>query len=388
MKILCAALTAAALLAAPCAIAGAQDRLGQLVYLENELSVVRDNRAVDPAQVEIGLEIQNLDLLKTGRSGYAEVALDDPLSATIKVSPGTTFYLEQAAVSKGRRTSVGAITGSITVKVQKLASNQEVQVSSEAALMGVRGTTFEVSLSPAGDLLVTCEEGEVLCQEEGGAPVSAVPGTVVAQPAGEAFQQVPVAVSELARFRQEWYAERIEAFKANPLRAIRFYALRYAALRERFNRAWAGLARERQVLEKWYDEDRRGRLGGNMEILREKRRLIRHLLELRRVLFLFERVYFRLGELEEYYRQGYGEGSLEGGLTSRAFFQAFERDRAVLARRMAEVRYVTKLYARRNQGVFPTERAEEGEQDFFGQEESSLEEDGGLGEENLGEEDL
>jgi hypothetical protein len=35
---------------------------------------------------------------------------------------------------------------------------------------------------------------------------------------------------------------------------------------------------------------------------------------------------------------------------------------------MAEVRYVTKLYAKRNQGAFPTEREEESEEDFFGDE--------------------
>jgi hypothetical protein len=259
--------------------------------------------------------------------------------------------------------------------VQKLSANQQVQVASESALMGVRGTAFEVTLSPSGDLLVTCAEGEVVCKEESGAEVSAVPGTVVAQPAGEGFQRVPVAVSDLARFRQEWYAERLEALKANPLKAIRFYALRYVALRDRFNRAYAALARERQVLQKWYDEDRRGQLGGNMEILREKRRIIGHLLELRRVLFVFERVHFRLSELEEYYRQGYGEGTLEGSLTSRAFFQALDRDRAVLERRMAEVRYITKLYARRNQGAFPTEQDRESEEDFFGDEDFGKAED-------------
>jgi hypothetical protein len=375
MKTLPAALLTSALLAALCAPAGAQDRLGEITYLENELTVVRNNRTVDPAGVEIGMEIQNLDLLKTGTTGYAEVSLDEPRSATIRVSPGTTFYLEQAAVGKGKRTSLGAITGSLAVKVQRLAANQQVEVASESALMGVRGTTFEVTLSPSGDLLVTCAEGEVVCKEESGAEVSAVPGTVVAQPAGEGFQRVPVAVSDLARFRQEWYAERLEALKANPLKAIRFYALRYVALRNRFNRAYAALARERQVLQKWYDEDRRGQLGGNMEILREKRRIIGHLLELRRVLFVFERVHFRLSELEEYYRQGYGEGTLEGSLTSRAFFQALDRDRAVLERRMAEVRYITKLYARRNQGVFPTERDQESEEDFFGDEDFGKAED-------------
>jgi hypothetical protein len=366
------------LLASLCAPAGAQDRLGQITYLENQLTVVRNNRTLDSSGVEIGMEVQNLDLLKTGRTGYAEVGLDDPQSATIKLSPGTTFYLERSAVGRGRRTSIGAITGSITVKVQKLAASQQVQVASESALMGVRGTTFEVTLSPTGDLLVSCSEGEVVCREESGAQISAVPGTVVSQPAGEVFRSQPVAVSDLDRFRQEWYAERLEVFKANPLKAIRFYALRYAALRDRFNRAYAALARERQVLEKWYDEDRRGQVGGNMEILREKRRIIAHLLELRKVLFVFERIHFRLSELEEYWRQGYGEGTLEGSLTTRAFFQALDRDREVLERRMAEVRYLTKLYARRNQGAFPTDsdQEEQSAEDFFGDED--LEEEGDL----------
>ena len=375
MRTLPVALLASVLFAVLCGPAGAQDRLGEITYLENELTVVRNNRAVDSAGVEIGMEIQNLDLLKTGRTGYAEVGLDDPQSATIKLSPGTTFYLEQAAMGKGKRTSVGAITGSIAVKVQKLAANRQVLVASESALMGVRGTTFEVSLSPSGDLLVTCTEGEVVCLEESGAEVSAVPGTVVAQPAGEVFQPVTVAVSDLSRFRQEWYAERLQVFKANPLKAIRFFALRYAALRDRFNRAYAALAGQRQVLQKWYDEDRRGQVGGNMEILREKRRIIGSLLELRKSLFVLERVHYRLSELEQYYRQGYGEGTLEGSLTSRAFFQALDRDREVLERRMAEVRYVTKLYAKRNQGAFPTERDQEGEQDFFGDEDLGQEED-------------
>jgi hypothetical protein len=366
------------LLASLCAPAGAQDRLGQITYLENQLTVVRNNRTLDSSGVEIGMEVQNLDLLKTGRTGYAELGLDDPQSATIKLSPGTTFYLERSAVGRGRRTSIGAITGSITVKVQKLAASQQVQVASESALMGVRGTTFEVTLSPTGDLLVSCSEGEVVCREESGAQISAVPGTVVSQPAGEVFRSQPVAVSDLDRFRQEWYAERLEVFKANPLKAIRFYALRYAALRDRFNRAYAALARERQVLEKWYDEDRRGQVGGNMEILREKRRIIAHLLELRKVLFVFERIHFRLSELEEYWRQGYGEGTLEGSLTTRAFFQALDRDREVLERRMAEVRYLTKLYARRNQGAFPTDsdQEEQSAEDFFGDED--LEEEGDL----------
>ena len=60
---------------------------------------------------------------------------------------------------------------------------------------------------------------------------------------------------------------------------------------------------------------------------------------------------------------------LEGTLTSRAFFEAFERDRTDLERKMADLRYVIKLYAKRNDGVFPTDRAEQEESELFDEEE-------------------
>ena len=109
-----------------------------------------------------------------------------------------------------------------------------------------------------------------------------------------------------------------------------------------------------------------------MELIRDKKRIIGHLFALRKTLYIFERVYFRLDELERYYREGYGRGSLQPGLSTDEFFQVFDRDRRTLARQMAVVRYVTKLYALRNDGRFPTDHFEEGERDFFGNDEGFL----------------
>jgi hypothetical protein len=345
------------------ATAQSPERIGQLAYLEGELAVTRNNRSLAPEEVEIGLEVQNLDLLKTGRNGLAELALDDPRlpASVIKVSPNTTFYLELDSLGRERRATIGAITGTLALKVQKLGADQRIDVSTESTVMGVRGTSFEVALSPSGDLLVSCSEGQVLCRDAEGRELAAEPGEAVEQAAGEPLRKVPVASSDLQQFRRDWYARRLELFKANPLKAMRFYALRYRALRERFLKAYAGLQREKAILQKWYQEDRRGRIGGRLELSREKKRLLGYILQLRRILFVFERLYFRLAELEDYYRQGYGQGALEGPLTSRAFFEAFERDRQKLARRMAEARYVVKLYAKRNEGALPADRGDEGE---------------------------
>ena len=126
------------------------------------------------------------------------------------------------------------------------------------------------------------------------------------------------------------------------------------------------LQQESQILRKWYAEHKRGEIGGRMETMREKKELIGELLELRKILYIFERVYFRLVELEGYYHQGYGRGQIEPGLSSAAFFNRFDREKQVLSEQMAEIRYITKLYAIRNDGNFPTDLFEQGESEFFG----------------------
>jgi hypothetical protein len=183
-----------------------------------------------------------------------------------------------------------------------------------------------------------------------------------------------VAVSDLETFRRDWYADRLEVFKANALRAIKFYAGRYTQLKSRFDSAYADLQGNTQILGKWYAEDRRGQIGGRMESLREKKELIGELLELRKILYIFERVYFRLIELEDYYREGYGRGQIEPGLSSAAFFNRFDREKQELGEKMAELRYITKLYAKRNDGNFPTDLLEQGEEEFFGEEDSFFKE--------------
>ncbi len=356
----------------------AQSGIGQIVYLEEDVEIDRNKETIPPWDVFIGMEIENYDLVRTNERGYAEVEVDDPRSAPaiVKISPNTTFYFEMNKVGTKQTTTLGMITGSLSVKVARLSGQQSVEVATESALMGVRGTTFDVILSPAGDVLVTSEEGRVSCIDESGEELFAEPGTIVEKRPGELFRQVPVSISDLETFRGEWYADRLEVFKSNALKAIKFYALRYIRLKRRFDSAYTELQRESQILRKWHEEDRRGEIGGRMESLREKKQLIGELLELRKILYIFERVYFRLVELEGYFRQGYGRGQIEPGLAAGAFFNRFTREKRQLAAKMAEIRYITKLYAKRNDGVFPTDLFEQGEEDFFGDTEGFFGEEG------------
>ena len=366
-KIGCISLMLALLAVLP---ATAQAEIGAIAYMEEGVEVDRNRETIPAWDVFIGMGVENYDLMRTDDSGYAEVELNSPRSAPsiVRISPNTSFYFEMNKIGRDDTTTIGLITGSLSVKVAKLSKGQKVEVATESALMGVRGTDFDITLSPGGDILVTAEEGRVSCIDDSGQELFAEAGRIVEKRPGELFREVPVAVSDLETFRRDWYADRLEVFKANALRAIKFYALRYMRLKARFDSTYGDLLNNRQILHKWYEEDRRGQIGGQMESMREKKELIGKLLALRKILYMFERVYFRLIELEGYYREGYGRGQIEPGLSSAAFFNRFNREKRELGEKMAELRYITKLYAKRNSGNFPTDLFEQGEEEFFGDE--------------------
>jgi hypothetical protein len=351
---LTAALAAALLLAASLT-AAAQEAIGEIVYLEDRVEIVRNGEGLFPDEIDIGTEVENFDLIQTDGTGFAEVLVAGPHSPgfTVKIAPDTAFYLELSRTGKNRQASLGMISGSISLKVQKIAGNDMVEVKTESATMGVRGTAFDVTSSPAGDILITCEEGRVACVDDRGRELLAEPGRAVEKQPGEIFRAVPVRVSDLAAFRRQWFADRLEVFKANALRAVKAYALRYLRLKAEFQNSYRELLAEQAILNKWIAEDRGNTLGGRMEIMREKKAIIGKLLQIRKILFIFERIYFRLAELETYYRQGYGRGLIRPGLSSGEFFERFAAEKVELGRQMAKVRYVVKLYARRNEGSFP-----------------------------------
>jgi hypothetical protein len=349
--------------------AAAQSQIGSIAYLEEGVNIDRDSQTIPVRDVFIGMEVENYDLLHTDNTGYAEVELDAPQrgQTVVRVSPNTSFYFEMNRIGREEATTIGMITGSLSVKVARLSGRQSVEVATESALMGVRGTDFEVTIAPAGEILVSAEQGRVSCIDDDGRELFAAPGTVVEKRPGELFREIPVAVSDLETFRRDWYADRLEAFKANALQATRSYAARYVKLKSRFDEAYEALQDNEPILSKWYEEDRRGEIGSRMDSLREKKQLIGELFELRKILYIFERVYLRLVELEDYYLQGYGRGQIEPGLSAAAFFERLDRDRGQLGDRMGEIRYITKLYAKRNEGSFPADLLEQGESEFFEQ---------------------
>jgi hypothetical protein len=327
--------------------------MGTITYMEGDVSVVRDGAMLQG--VDIGTDLQNFDLIRTGADGAAEVQVNTPRApqVTIKIASDTQMTLELSVLAGKQQTVIGIIGGSLGLKVAKLASSQGVQVKTDAAVMGVRGTSFDVTSPESGDVLVTCDEGDVQVTDDQGKDLHAAPGMVVEKRPGELFRANAVAAAGLAAFRTGWTAERAASVKANALRLILANARTYDRVSRELTTARAGLARNDAILTKWKDENRAGRIGQRAEILRERAVLGSILTRLRAAQFQLERVMWRLRRLKVLHDAGVGVGKLDGGVTTAQFFARVERERTILDDALATTRFLSKMFAKRNDGALP-----------------------------------
>ena len=332
-------------------------QIGEISFISGEVELVRDEEVLTEGDMTIGDEIENYDQIRTGEDGQVIINLTSSRNpdAEIYIASNTTFFVDVNKIKRNEITTLSLITGSLGLKVQKLGVNQRFRVQTEAVTMGVRGTEFSVETAPSADVLVTCSDGNVACRDEDSRrEIDARPGTAVEKRSNEDMVSIPVALSDLQTFRKKWLTERISAFKPNALRVIRFYASRYDDLYNKFNAEYEALMLKTAILDKWVSEDRENLLGSRIQIMREKKQVIGNLFRIRRILFVFERVYHRLSELHRYFEEGYGEGEVKPGLSTAEFFRGFLNQQQDLSNKVRKVRYIMKLYAKRNEGSFPT----------------------------------
>lgn len=325
--------------------------IGFVKYIEGSVTITRNGEFLSGSSVGVGQSIENYDLIETDSDGYIliETEKSSGISAEISVNNSSSFYVEYSDLGSGNtRGGMDLLSGTVSLTVSKLSGKSSVDVRTESAVMGVRGTEFTVATAGEGDLLVTCEEGSVECASESGETVYAKPGQAAEKTADDLIRSIPVSVSDLKTFRKNWIAKRVAAFRANAGRATVDYAKRYIRLKKEFNKAYSNLMEQKDVIARWKNEEQKGQRTGKIQAMRDKKKLMKYLFTLRKTAFLLERVYFRLLELNEYYEQGHGRHARWNGYTAAKFWREFKNDRDGLAKKMAKFKYILKLYAKRN----------------------------------------
>ncbi len=316
---------------------------GTISYIEGMVDVYRDGKLLDWERIDIGFSIEEYDLIETGADGLVALDLNMPSGsgASITVQPDTSFYFVMDKKGSKNRTSFRMMAGSMGYKVQKLSSSDSLQVQTASAAMGVRGTEFQVVYSPEGGVLVLCNEGKVAVSDDKGNERYSEPGSVVEKVPEKEITAFKVDPDDLSMYKTYWISSRDRVFKAGAGTFIKGFARQYLMFRPGFDKAYADMRRIKLTLEKYGEGSTKYPVS---ELIKAKAEVSPAVVKMRSALPLFEMVFYRLKVLEKYHDQGLGVGIIRSGLTSRQFFSAYKAKQAATERKLADVRYMFKLY--------------------------------------------
>ncbi|MBN1649404.1 MAG: FecR domain-containing protein [Spirochaetales bacterium] len=326
------------------AMMNAQDVVGSVTWIDGKVEVYRDGEALDWYDVDIGLEVKDFDLVETGPDGYIEVEVLTPGNSgtVVKISQNTAFYFEKSAVSGGgNKTTFQLLAGSLSMKVSKLTGNNAVDVRTESAVMGVRGTEFEVIIAPEASILIVCPEGKVeVEQDENDYTAYAEPGTVVRKDYNNNVRGYQVEAKDIEVYKSFWTKQREEVFRSGAATFIKHYAKLYNSSLPKFLLAYEKLKAVRPILEKY----------GTMEgaamgtLIQAKKDVSPAIFEMRSIFPLFEHTFYSVQTLQRYHDLGEGQGMITDKLSSESFFSAFTSARRGLKDQLADTRRCFRLF--------------------------------------------
>ena len=323
----------------------AESPVAEIVYLEGIVDIHRDGEIIELFDSDLGMEIFNQDLIETGSDGLLEVEMTSYQNSGTKVivSENTAFYFDVTGGSRQTKATLPMLSGSLAFKVQKLAGSEELNVQSGTAVMGVRGTEFEVVSAPEGSVLVVCVEGRVACEDENRGGQYAQAGRVVEKRSGETLRRVDVDPGDERLYRDFWVGQREQVFKRGAATFIKAYAQQYLNTQPQFAEAYQKVISHRETLLR-YGQDSDGAGGVNPDLMMIYNNVSRDLIPARGIFVLFEQVFYSVKVLERYHAQGIGVSQISRRLSSTDFFSEFNTYQAGVASQLATMHYMFKLF--------------------------------------------
>ena len=320
--------------------------IGQIVYIEGIVDLQRDGEILELWDSDIGFEIFNYDMIETGYDGFVEIEVTshNTRGTLIKVDSDTAFYFDSARIGGASKTNVTMMSGSLAFKVQKLTGNEEVNVRTESAVMGVRGTEFNVQRAPEGSVLVTCVEGKVACEDDRKMERFAMPGSVVEKRSGSSLSRVDIDVGDENLYGAYWSGKREEIFRSGAETFVKGYSAQYNNYLPRFLEAYDNLLAVKSQLETYGLEENQGGGGFSSKMITVKAETSDEMIMMRSILPLFEHSFYAVQVLERYHQQGIGRTMIERNYSSDEFFDDFSRRKLEIKNKLADVRYCIKLF--------------------------------------------
>jgi hypothetical protein len=111
--------------------------------------------------LETGFRVYRNELLQTGTNAQAELKLDD--NTKLALGPNAELRLDEFAVASSndvKTVTLRFIKGTFRF-ITGSNSSESYKLETPSATIGVRGTVFDICITPSGDTLVLLHQGEV-----------------------------------------------------------------------------------------------------------------------------------------------------------------------------------------------------------------------------------
>ena len=328
------------------------DVIGILDAFDGTLSVVRSGIVVPAERVDTGFAFENNDQLRVSSDGWADVSLDTKtgIKADLHVKAGSSVLLDLSSLAQNQTGNLDLLLGSIALKVQKMVGSNSLNVHTETASMGVRGTVFGVDTEVDGAVLLTTIEGKVELTPATGDLHVSVPGTAVSSEGEDVPQWTDVPVTDAVTYTGAWHQDRQKLFEQRRGTILARLADRYERLEERFEAAHQRLEDNSELWNRWSQEEQTGKRSGALADARLRNRLVLNLIAARHLAWSLERVHQRLVKIES----RLGEDAFfqldvprtQG--TWQDFVKSWRETRDTLEARLAATHYRVKLFALRH----------------------------------------
>jgi len=339
------------------AFAGASpDVIAKLDNFDGTLTVIRSGAPLKASEVDAGFAFENNDEIKVSSDGSADISIDTKtgIRANLHLKASTTVLLDLSSLAKKSQTgTLDLLSGSVALKVQKMVGANALEVRTETANMGVRGTVFNVDTELDGSTLLTTDEGRVELSPEQGPHHFSVPGLAIRGDGDETSHWTETKVTDSTAYIEGWHRERLKYFEEHKEVVVGRIADRYEHLSVQFDREYGRLEQDRELWNRWSAEESSGTRSPSLADAKLRNRIEANLVSLRQVSWSLERMHHRLGAIET--RLGPPAFSQLKVKTASGnwgeFVQRWHGNRANLETRLALTHYRAKLFAVRHGGT-------------------------------------
>ena len=351
----CVLLGAAALYAAPLL-----RPVGHVVYLSGDPSAVRAARPLWLG-IGLGLPVQPFDFFQTGADELIEIQTDDQIGvrAMLRIQPDSAVYLDALGDTERPSHALRLLSGAVSVRMRDADPRARLEVVTGGPEISAAGADYDVTVALDGGVLVTVSHGTARVGDPRGRVLFADAERAVEYRPDGTFRSVAMTVGRADRFRSVW-RDQIEAeFAFDAIDTYRRYADRYLDQLPRFEAAYRQVMDQRHILDRWMENDRRGRVPRRQSEVTEAevREVGPTLDQAYDALLPFEDNWYRLQRLAQFADAGVGplDRAVGERLSVAEFFERLRRESRIVEEQMHTVRYATRLYRQRSAALLRTE---------------------------------